>query len=126
MRFLAAVFLFVALSAPATAQAAAVVEVHLSNFKFEPKSIKLNADRDYALTLTNESGGGHSLEAKEFFALAKVDSADMAMIKDGKVEVPGSSSRTIHFRTAGPGTYKVKCTHAFHSGFGMKGEIVVR
>lgn len=112
-------------AAPATAQPTAI-QIHLSNFKFEPQAIELKANTDYALTLVNDSGGGHSFGAKEFFAAAKVDAADLNSMKDGKVEVPGEESRTIHFRTAGPSTYKVKCTHAFHSGFGMKGEIVVR
>jgi len=102
------------------------IDVHLSNFKFEPKAIELKADTDYALTLVNDGGGGHSFSAKDFFAAAKVDAADVAILKDGTIEVPGNDKRTIHLRTAGPGAYKVKCTHAFHSGFGMKGEIVVR
>lgn len=112
--------------AAANAQTPVAVEVHLSNFKFQPQVIELQADTDYALTLTNDGGGGHSFAAKEFFAAAKVERADLSSMKDGKIEVPGDGTRTIHFRTAGPGTYKVKCTHAFHSGFGMKGEIVVR
>lgn len=106
---------------PATA-----IEVHLSNFKFEPKAIELAAGKDYALTLINDGGGGHSFSAKDFFASATVEPADAAQVKDGTVEVPGNEKRTVRFKTGAPGTYKVKCTHAFHSGFGMKGEIVVR
>lgn len=109
---------------PAAAQPTAV-EVHLSNFKFAPKAIELKAGQDYALTLVNDSGGGHSFGAKKFFAAAKVDAADASALKDGKVEVPGGEKRTIRLRAPAAGVYKVKCTHTFHSGFGMKGEIVV-
>lgn len=112
-------------AAPAAAQPTAI-EVHLSNFKFEPKAIELKADTDYALTLINDGGGGHSFSSKDFFAAARVDAADLISMKDGTIEVPGNGSRTIHFHTGSAGTYKAKCTHAFHSGFGMKGEIIVR
>lgn len=112
-------------AAPTAAQPT-VVEVHLSNFKFEPKAIELKANTDYALTLVNDGGGGHSFSAKEFFAAVKVEASSSAALSDGKIEVRGDEKRTIHFRTPAAGTYKVKCTHAFHSGFGMKGEIIVR
>lgn len=125
MRLAPCVASSIILSVPAAAQPT-LLNIHLSNFKFDPAAIELKANSDYALTLTNDGSGGHSFAAKEFFATAKVDAPDQKAMKDGKIEVPGNRSVTIHFRTAGPGTYKVKCTHAFHSGFGMKGEIVVR
>jgi plastocyanin len=78
------------------------------------------------LTLVNDGGGGHSFSAKEFFAAAGVRPDDAALLKNGAVEVAGNASVVLHFRAPAAGAYKVKCTHAFHSGFGMKGEIVVR
>lgn len=103
---------------PATAAEPTPVEVHLSNFKFAPKTIELKAGQDYALTLINDSGGGHSFAAKEFFKAAGAASGD--------IEVPGGERRVIRLRAPRAGTYKAKCTHTFHGAMGMKGEIIVR
>jgi plastocyanin len=122
-----AAFTIFAILAPAAVLAQpATVEVRLSNFKYEPRTIELKAGQDYVLGLTNDSGGGHNFTAREFFAAATIPAADRAAIKDGTVEVPGHQRRTIRFRATAPGTYKVKCTHTLHGTFGMRGEIVVR
>jgi uncharacterized cupredoxin-like copper-binding protein len=112
-------------SAPLPAQPAPIA-VRMANFKFEPRTIELKADQDYALTLINESSGGHSFSARDFFAAATVNPADVALMREGTVEVPGGQSRTIRFRAARAGTYKLKCTHTLHGTFGMRGEIRVR
>ena len=125
MRLSALAALAILASPPAAAQPA-VIEVRMSNFKFEPRSIQLKAGEDYALTLVNESSGGHSFAARDFFAAASVNAADRALLREGTIEVPGHQRRTIRFRAAPAGTYKVKCTHTLHGTFGMKGEIVVR
>ena len=118
--------LFAGLASAAALAQPASVEVRLANFKFEPRTIALKAGQDYVLALTNESGGGHNFTAPEFFAAASIAAADRAAIKDGTIEVPGHQRRTIRFRAAAPGTYKVKCTHTLHGTFGMRGQIVVR
>ena len=46
------------------------------------------------------------------------------MVHDGKVNLPGKSTRIVHLIPAA-GTYKVTCTHTLHAVFGMKGRIVV-
>ena len=125
MRRFAFAALAILASAPAVAQPAAL-EVRLSNFKFEPRTIELMAGRDYVLALTNDSGGGHNFTAREIFAAATIAAADRGAIANGTVEVPGHQRRTIRLRAASPGTYKVKCTHTLHGTFGMRGEIVVR
>ena len=125
MRASAFAALAILATAPALAQPA-TIEVRLSNFKYEPRTIELKAGQDYVLALTNESGGGHNFTAKEFFAAATIPAADRAAILDGTVEVPGHQRRAIRFRAAAPGTYKVKCTHTLHGTLGMRGEIVVR
>jgi plastocyanin len=104
----------------------AVLEVRLSNFKFDPRTLELKAGQDYALTLVNESSGGHSFSAKDFFAASRVEPSDLAVIRDGTIEVPGKQRRTIRFRAGPAGTYKLKCTHTLHGTFGMRGEIRVR
>jgi uncharacterized cupredoxin-like copper-binding protein len=125
MRASAFAALAILATAPALAQPA-TIEVRLSNFKYEPRTIELKAGQDYVLALINESRGGHNFNAKAFFAAATIPAADRAAIQDGSVEVPGHQRRAIRVRAALPGTYKVKCTHTLHGTFGMRGEIVVR
>jgi uncharacterized cupredoxin-like copper-binding protein len=125
MRIAALAAMAILASGPALAQAIPL-EVRLSNFKFQPRSIELQAGKQYVLTLTNGSRGGHNFTAKEFFAAASVNPSDRSAIAKGTVEVPGESRRTIRFRAPARGTYKVKCTHTLHGTFGMRGEILVR
>ena len=102
------------------------IEVRLSNFKYEPRTIELKSGQDYVVTLANDSGGGHNFTATEFFAAATIVAAERAVINKGTVEVPGHQRRTIRLRAPAPGAYKVKCTHTLHGTFGMRGEILVR
>lgn len=120
-----ALVLFAA-SAAAPAQdwgKAAHVPIALSNFKFEPSTIRLKAHQPYVLRLT--SSGGHSFEAKAFFAAAAVLAADRGKIDDGRIELEGGDSVEIRLTAPGPGRYPVRCTHFLHAGFGMTGTIVV-
>ena len=112
--------------APSTSAASSQpVTVTLSNFDFTPSTIALVHGRAYALTLTNTAGGGHNFAAPAFFAAAKIDPADRARVVNGTVEVAGGQSVTIHLTAPAAGRYKVRCTHTFHTMFGMKGAIVV-
>jgi uncharacterized cupredoxin-like copper-binding protein len=101
------------------------IAVTLSNFDFTPSTIAVVHGRGYALTLSNRASGGHNFAAPAFFAAATVDPADRARIIDGTVEVPVGQTVTIHFVAPAAGRYKVRCTHTFHTMFGMKGAIVV-
>ena len=74
--------------------------------------------------LANLASGGHDFAAPEFFAAARVQPGDAALVEDGEVDVPAKSTRTIHLVPAA-GTYKLTCTHTFHAMFGMKGTIIV-
>jgi len=106
------------------AQAADEERIELSNFDFTPRDIHLHAGQATVLVLSNTASGGHNFAAREFFAAARVDRADAAMIEDGKIEVPAKSTRTVHLVPAA-GTYKLTCSHTLHTTFGMKGTIVV-
>ena len=116
----------VASHAPAAAQFQNAQEqrVELANFDFTPREMHLHAGQAYVLVLTNTASGGHNFAAREFFAAARVQPSDAAQVVNGKVEVPGKSTRTIHLVPAA-GTYKLTCSHTFHTTFGMKGTIVV-
>jgi uncharacterized cupredoxin-like copper-binding protein len=110
---------------PPSGSRAEPVEVVLTNFDFTPSTIAMVHGMNYALVLSNRAGGGHNFAAPAFFAAAQVDSADRSLINGGTVEVPGGRSVTIHLVAPAAGRYKVRCTHTFHTMFGMKGAIVV-
>jgi len=128
MRALAVCLMSVALLAPAAiaSPAAETLEVRLSKFRFSPRMPTLEHGRRYTLRLVNASGGSHDFSAPGFFAAARIDPADAALVADGKVEVPGGATRTIHLTAPAAGTYRLKCTHGLHGLMGMKGEIQVR
>lgn len=110
----------------AVAQAAPVVAVQLSNFKFAPSRIVLDHGRPYVLRLMNVSDSGHDFVAESFFDAANVAPADRKAIAEGGIEVPPGQAVEIHLTAPAAGNYKLKCSHAFHKMFGMSGSIVVR
>jgi uncharacterized cupredoxin-like copper-binding protein len=119
--------LIAAFAAPGAAQAPAVVEVHLSNFKFTPQILVLEHGRSYVLRLVNDGGGDHSFTDSDFFSAATVEPDDRVWLTEGEVEVPGHLIRQIRITApSAPARFKVSCTHAFHKMFGMSGEIIVR
>src|SRR6478735_84976 len=108
----------------AIAQAAAEQRVELSNFDFAPHELHLRAGQPVALVLANIASGGHDFSAPEFFAAARIEPADAALVTEGEIDVPAKSTRTVHLVPAA-GTYKLSCTHMMHAMFGMRGTIVV-
>jgi plastocyanin len=119
-----ALFLLAAgIAAPSVAQSTAPVE--LSNFKFTPQQVNLRAGVSTILQLHNSSSGGHSFSAPAFFAAAQVDAASAGLIHDGKIDVPAHGTVQVAL-TPRAGQYALKCSHLFHSSFGMKGTIAVR
>lgn len=110
----------------ATAQAPTVVEVHLSNFKFTPRTIVLDHGRPYVMRLVNVAGGGHDFTAPAFFAASTIAARDRALTMEGEVEVPPGQAREIHLTAPRAGSYRLKCSHSFHKMLGMSGQIVVR
>lgn len=113
-------------SSSVSGQVPALIEVHLSNFRFTPRVLVLAHARPYTLRLVNRSGGGHDFTAPEFFARANVSASSRAMVRGGEIEVPPGQVREIRLVAPPPGRYKLKCGHRFHKFLGMSGEIVVR
>ena len=112
-----------ALVAAAPSPAAERVDVALSNFKFTPSTIHLKHGQQYVLHLT--STGGHSFQARAFFAAATIAPADRATITDGKIELTSTRGADIHLTAPKAGIYPIKCTHTLHASFGMTGKIIV-
>lgn len=122
---LASIGLVPAAGVSAQAPQPAAVTVTMQNFRFEPNQIQLRAGAPTILHLVNTAGGGHSFSAPQFFAAAKVAPASQPLVQDGTVQVPKHSAVDIAL-TPAAGQYPLKCTHALHAAFGMKGSIIVR
>ncbi|QAY79293.1 cupredoxin domain-containing protein [Sphingosinicella sp. BN140058] len=101
------------------------VEVDLSSFRFSPATINLKAGQPTLLHLANSGSGGHDFTAKEFFAAAAIRPQDRTRIARGGVEIGGHESVEVALVPA-RGQYPLRCGHAFHSTFGMKGRILVQ
>jgi uncharacterized cupredoxin-like copper-binding protein len=63
--------------------AAPELRVELSSFDFTPHELHLRAGQPTTLVLTNVASGGHDFAAPEFFAAARVEPGDSALIDDG-------------------------------------------
>jgi plastocyanin len=114
--------LVLAVPASTAAQPPRTVEVRLSNFDFTPNRIALRAGEPVTLRLVNTAGGGHDFSAPEFFAAARNLSGP---VHDGEVELGAHQTAEVRL-TPARGTYRLRCTHRFHSVLGMKGRIVVQ
>ena len=110
-------------SAAAYAQPA-ILTVELSNFKFSPNAIQLRRGTPTTLHLHNSAGGAHNFSAPEFFAAARFVGASARLVRNGTIEVPGHGAVDVTL-VPSAGKYRLKCTHTFHSTFGMKGTIAV-
>jgi uncharacterized cupredoxin-like copper-binding protein len=120
--FAAAALLLVA---PASAETAKRVDITLANFSFTPSAIALKAGQPVTLHFENKGSGGHDFTAPEFFKAAGMDAAMRAKLgKKGRIELDGGTSADVTL-TPKAGTYKVKCGHFLHAGFGMTGTITV-
>lgn len=124
MRFASLALLAMFIAMPAGAQEPAKIDIVLTDFNFAPATIRLQGGQRTLLHIANRGSGGHNFAAPQFFAAASVDPASAAHIKKGKVEV-GKGAAVDIVLTPRAGAYKLKCTHFLHSGFGMKGEIIV-
>lgn len=113
--------------APASTDFAAAprVEVHLSSFRYEPRTISLAGGRPVTLALINDASGAHNFAAPEFFAAAQIAQAEAPIIANGSVEVGAGQSIELHLVPVAGG-YDVECTHLGHSLLGMTGSIVVQ
>lgn len=121
MRALFLLPLILSVPVAADAQGPRTVEVRLSSFDFAPSAIHLRAGQPVVLHLTNTASGGHNFAAPQFFAAAKGIGGP---VRGGKVEVAGHQSADVRL-TPARGTYRLRCTHRFHTTFGMTGSIVV-
>lgn len=110
---------------PASAQTANRVDITLANFSFTPSAIALKAGQPVTLHFENKGSGGHDFTAAQFFKAATMDTGTRAKLgKKGRIDL-GAGERADVTLTPKAGTYKVKCGHFLHAGFGMTGTITV-
>jgi uncharacterized cupredoxin-like copper-binding protein len=123
----ASAFLFASLLlvAPASAETAARVDIILANFSFTPSAIMLKTGQPVTLHFENKGSGGHDFTAPQFFKAATMDAATRSKLgPKGKVSLESGTSMDVTL-TPKAGSYKAKCSHFLHAGFGMTGTITV-
>jgi hypothetical protein len=115
------------LAAPAAAQdwrPAPEQEILLTTWDIEPSELRLKADRPVRLRFVNTSNQALAFSAKGFFRKAERREQDGDSVKDGRIEVPALSSRTMVL-VPRAGRYRVQGGSIVHRILGMGGRIIV-
>ncbi len=105
------------------------IDVVLDDFAFTPDRLTLSTGRPYRLHLENRGSGGHNFDAPAFFRMVTFrdgPAADRVRMSGGIAELAGGETMDVEVVPRTPGSYPLDCSHPFHAGFGMTGEIVVR
>jgi len=102
-----------------------VINVVLTDYRFEPKVIELHQGQAYILHLTNPSNKRHGLEAKEFFATVDIADWSKGRVTDGDVEVWPGQWNDVAVTPNAPGEYPMHSPDTMNQLMGMTGEIVV-
>jgi len=88
--------------------------IKASDFKFEPNNIRLPEPGPLSLKVENISGVVHNITIKD---------------SEGKIitstDLPAHTTVSIEVNLPKPGAYEMYCDKPFHTGMGMKGQIVV-
>ena len=112
---LAAALLMPLSSGLAASPTPATITIDLSNYRYDPATIRLRHGQPYVLRLVNRSARKHNFVAPEFLVAAGRRA----------IEVPAGAVADVAIVAPAAGTYKVKCTHFTHALRGMKGRILV-
>ncbi|MFN3944215.1 MAG: copper-binding protein [Allosphingosinicella sp.] len=99
-------------------------DVLLAPWRYEPRTIRLEAGQPIRLTLVNNSEVAQHFAARDFFAAARIREEDEAIVRNGNVRLGPGERRTIALVPA-PGRYRVRSANLFHRLLGMSGLIVV-
>jgi plastocyanin len=100
------------------------VNISLTSFNITPDALHLKAGEPILLRIANDSGMAHDLSAPEFFGAATYRPVDVARVAGGTIVV-GPHQNVVIAMVPRSGSYRMKCTHAFHKMLGMSGTIVV-
>lgn len=122
---LAAVLPVLAAAQPAASGGPETVTVRLSSFNYAPERLRLRSGAPVRLRLVNEGDGGHDFSAPPLFASSAYPPPGGSPAPEGRIEVPGHSTREIVLAPTRPGSYAVECTHFLHALFGMTATVEV-
>jgi uncharacterized cupredoxin-like copper-binding protein len=116
-------------AAPAAAEGpqwrrARAVEIRVTSFDFEPKTIRLAAGQPVRLILLNAGEQDHDFSSPAFFAASSIRPRDAKSAVGGRVQVGAGETVSIAL-VPRAGRYKLRCSNLFHRIMGMTGEIVV-
>lgn len=104
---------------------APVAEVTLADFKFNPSTIRLSAQKPIVLRLVNLADQPHEFAAPEFFANAVIRPSDTKWVnKEGEVEINPHKQVWVGL-VPKAGTYHLQCNKPGHAQAGMQGTIII-
>ena len=107
-----------------------IVTVDLSEFKFEPTTLRFQEGVDYRLLLRNTGDRPHTFVSEGFF---KAIAAEKLIWADGMIaspylqtiEILPGSEKEVRFVAVRQGVFDLHCTVLLHALFGMEGKIVI-
>lgn len=115
------------LASPAAAQdwrMAPEYDVLLTAYDIQPGEIRLKAGEPVRLRFVNTTNQGLSFSARGFFRDSQLRRRDSALVRDGTLEVPPLSTRTVVL-VPKAGRYKANGANFLHRLLGMSGRIIV-
>ena len=118
LKFLAAIALPLALSAPAVAAAPVKVTMTINGKRISPSPTYLPAGVPVRLTFANASASDHEFKAPELFYWGR------ARVPGGVVALKSGQRRTV-LLTPRRGSYKLRCTKFGHAFLGESVMIIV-
>jgi plastocyanin len=127
MRLLLLPLAFAFLAMPAAAQdwrMAPEYDVLLTTYDIQPGEVRLKAGEPVRLRFVNNTNQGLSFSAEGFFRGAQLRRRDSALVKNGRIEVPPLSTRTVVL-VPKAGRYKATGANLLHRLLGMSGRIIV-
>ncbi|UCH74762.1 MAG: cupredoxin domain-containing protein [Rhodospirillales bacterium] len=120
----------VTMTAPVDWHAAQTIEVVLTEFGYEPATLKFRKDQPYVLKLTNTGSLPHRFQAEEFFRAIATRSVIYEDAEAGypfldAIALDPEETKTLRFVPVTPGDYRLSCDLTLHATFGMVGRILI-
>jgi uncharacterized cupredoxin-like copper-binding protein len=103
-----------------------VIPIALTDFRFVPNSVSLEAHTSYVLRLANTGSSDHDLVAPEFFTSVAISADSMKRVHMGRVVLRAGETVDIEVTTGDTGTFQMRCTYFGHALMGMTGRLEVR
>ena len=110
---------------------AETVNVKLTEWRYEPKTLHFTRGKPYRLHLTNTGIEPHDFSSKSFFQALMVDKLvgpNGTMNKPHLVTIglDDGQSKDLYFVAVRPGTYGFECEEPLHAAFGMRGTVEIK